>query len=273
MVVAAVAALIVSPRARAALRARSADLTPFLLVAIAFSVVMSLGPVPRAGGERLVGLNLYETFFDVVPGFAGLRAPARFGMVAGCLLAALGGYALARLERWPRIGGVALALAGAAFLGEAYAVPMPENLTWTSSARYAAPWPSIHRVNDGPLAYRYIVGMPQDTVLIELPFGDQAWDLRYVYYAGLHGKRLVNGYSGYFPDGYRARGARLANLWSDREAAWQAVTTSGATHVLIHGDAYLPPEGDAVIGWARLAGATPVAWFADGDVLLALPRH
>ncbi len=115
---------------------------------------MSLGPVPRAGGARLVGLNLYETFFDVVPGFAGLRAPARFGMVAGCLLAALGGYALARLERW-RNGGVALALAGAAFLAEAYAVPMPENLTWTSSARYAAPWPSIHRVNDGPLAYRY----------------------------------------------------------------------------------------------------------------------
>ena len=68
------------------------------------AVVMSLGPVPRAGGARLVGLNLYETFFDVVPGFAGLRAPARFGMVAGCLLAALGGYALARLERWRRGG-------------------------------------------------------------------------------------------------------------------------------------------------------------------------
>jgi hypothetical protein len=271
-VLAALAALVVSPRTRYALGGRSTDLTPFLLVAIAFAVVMSLGPVPRAGGERLVGLALYETFFELVPGYGGLRAPARFGMVAGCLLATLGGYALARLDRWPRMGGAALALAGAAFLAEAYAVPMPENLTWTSSARYAPPWPSIHRLNEGPLAYRYVVAMPPGTTLIELPFGDQAWDLRYVYYAGLHGKPIANGYSGYFPDGYRARAARISGVWTDRGAAWDAVQTSGATHVLIHRDAYPAPEGEAIIGWARLAGATPIAWFTDGDVLLALPR-
>jgi len=270
---AATAALLLSPRLRAALRARSTDLTPFLIAGIVFSVVMSLGPVPRAGGERLVGMNLYETFFTYVPGYAGLRAPARFGMVAACLLAVLGGRALARIGRVARVGGVAIGLAGAAFLTEAWAVPMPLNLNWTSSARYTEPWPAVHRLNDGPLAYRYVVAMPADTALIELPFGDQAWDLRYVYYAGLHGKRLVNGYSGYFPDGYRARAARLANLWSDRDAAWAAVTTSGATHVLIHRNAYPPPEGDAVVGWARLAGAEPVAWFADGDVLLALPKR
>ena len=265
-------ALVLSPRARAALRTRATDLTPFLVAGIAFSVVMSLGPVPRAGGERLVGLELYTSFFDYVPGYAGLRAPARFGMVAACLLAAVGGYALAWIQRRGRVGAIVLALVGVAFLAEVYAVPMPENLTWTSSARYEPPWPTIHRLNDGPLAYRYLVAMPADTTLIELPFGDQAWDLRYVYYAGLHGKRIVNGYSGYFPDGYRARAARLFNLWSDRDAAWQAVVTSGATHVLIHATAFPEHEREAVIGWARLAGATPIAWFTDGDVLLALPR-
>ena len=41
--------------------------------------------------------------------------------------------------------------------------------------------------------------MPEGTTLLELPFGDQAWDLRYVYYAGLHGKPIVNGYSGTSP--------------------------------------------------------------------------
>lgn len=266
-------ALVVSPRLRAAFTARSTDLTPFLIAGLVFTVVMSLGPVPRAGGERLVGMNLYEVFFTYVPGFAGLRAPARFGMVAACLLAIAGGYALARLGRRPRVGSAALLLVGAAFLAEAYAVPMPVNLTWTSSARYLPPWPTIHRLNDGPLAYRYLVAMPDDTTVMELPFGDQAWDLRYVYYAGLHGKRIVNGYSGYFPDGYRARAARLFNLWSDRDAAWDAVVTSGANHLLIHAAAYPEIERDAVIGWARLAGATPVAWFADGDVLLALPAR
>ncbi|MGD9903571.1 MAG: hypothetical protein AB7U83_08875 [Vicinamibacterales bacterium] len=271
--VAALAALAVSPRLRAAWRTRSTDLTPFLIAGIVFAVVMSLGPVPRAGGERLVGMNLYEAFYTYVPGFAGLRAPARFGMVASLLLAVLGGYALARLGRAARVGTAALALVGVAFLVEAYAVPMPVNLTWTSSARYLPPWPAVFRLNDGPLAYRYLVAMPADTTVIELPFGDQAWDLRYVYYAGLHGKRIVNGYSGYFPDGYRARAARLAGLWSDRDAAWQAVTSSGATHLLIHGGAYAEIERDAVIGWARLAGAEPVAWFMDGDVLLTLPTR
>ncbi len=70
----------------------------------------------------------------------------------------------------------------------------------------------MHPLNEGPLAYRHVLLRPADTVLLELPFGDVAWDLRYVYYAGLHGRRIVNGYSGYFPDGYLARAVRLAGL-------------------------------------------------------------
>ena len=92
----------------------------------------------------------------------------------------------------------------------------------------------MHRVNDGPLAYRYLVAMPGDPVVMELPFGDHAWDLRYVYYAGLHGKRIVNGYSGYFPDGYLRRAAKLSGLWADRDAATEALVTTGATHLLVH---------------------------------------
>lgn len=268
----AAAACWLSPRLRAALRTRSTNLTPFLVLAMCFAVIMSLGPLPRAGGRLIVGLGLYDGFFALVPGYDGLRAPARFGMVAGLMLAVLAGYALARMTRWPRGGTLAVALTGTVFLVEAYAAPMPMNLTWTSSARYTAPWPSVHRLNDGPLAYRHLLAMSDDTVVLEMPFGDQAWDLRYVYYAGLHGKRIVNGYSGYFPDGYRARASRLARLWDDRTAAWDAVVSSGATHLLIHRDGFARPEGDAVVGWAHLAGAVVVVEFADGDVLLALPR-
>ncbi len=265
------AALWFSPRLRAALRARALDATPWLVLATVFAVVMSLGPQPRASGRPLVGLGLYDTFYRFVPGYDGLRVPARFGMVAGCLLAALGGYALARLARW-RYGTVALAVVALLFLAEGYAVPQPVNLTWTSSAKYAAPWPSVHRLNDGPLAYRHALLMPADTVLLEMPFGDQAWDLRYVYYAGLHGKRIVNGYSGYFPPGYLARAARLANLWSDRDAAWTALTTAGATHVLVHERAYPAHEQAPLSGWIGVMGGRLVAEFADGDKLFELPR-
>ncbi len=262
-----------SPRLRAAARPRPADLTPFLLLALVFAVVMSLGPMPRAAGRNLVGLDLYGLFFHWVPGYDGLRAPARFAMVATLVLAVMTSGALAATARRGRVGSLALVLVAVAFLAEAYAVPMPVNLTWTSSARYAAPWPSVHRLNEGPLAYRHALLMPADTVLLELPFGDQAWDLRYVYYAGLHGKRIVNGYSGYFPDGYLARAARLARLWVDSDAARTALTTAGATHVLVHERSYLGSEGRAVSGWVAVQDARLVAEFSDGDKLFELPRQ
>jgi len=266
------AALWLSPQLRAAVRANTRDATPWLVAATVFAVVMSLGPLPQAGGRRLVGIGLYESFYQFVPGYDGLRVPARFGMVAGCLLAALGGYALARLARWPRYGSLALGVVAVAFLAEGLAVPQAMNLSWSSSQRYAAPWPTVHRLNEGPLVYRHVLLMPADTVLLELPFGDQAWDLRYVYYAGLHGKRIVNGYSGYFPAGYLARAARLAGTWTNHDAAWTAASTAGATHLLIHERGYVPLEGPAVTAWAQTHGARLVAEFSDGDKLFALPK-
>lgn len=262
----------VSPRWRVAARQTPADLTWFFVAGIAFAVVMSLGPAPRAAGVRLSGLELYSFFFDYVPGFGGLRTPARFAMVAAALLAPLAGLALAPIARW-RTGSLVLALVGGLFLAETYAAPMAENLTWDTGPRYAMPWRSVTTLNDGPLAYRHLLAMPDDIAVIELPFGDQAWDLRYVYYAGLHGKRILNGYSGYFPDGYRARAARLSTLWNDREAAWQSLVTSGATHVLLHVNAYHAPEGRAVASWLENQGARATVGFDDGDVLYVLPRH
>ena len=262
-----------SPRLRASVRAHPGDLTPFLVIAVVFAVVMSLGPVPRAGGVRLAGAGLYAAFFEWVPGYDGLRVPARFAMVAAALLAPLAAYAL---RRWH---GEALpvswrwCLPAHSSSRSPYAVPLPVNVQWEASQRYATPWPTLHRLNDGPLAYRHLQGMPADTVVIELPFGDHAWDLRYVYYAGLHGRRLVNGYSGYFPNGYSARGARLSALWANREAAWQAVVTSGATHVLVHESAFHAPEGAAVSAWLLSMGARKTAIFADDDQLFALPAR
>jgi hypothetical protein len=234
---------------------------------------MSLGPAPRAGGVRLSGLELYSLFFNHVPGYDGLRAPARFAMVAAVLLAPLAGYALAPVARWTRLGTATLALVSAVFLAEAYAGPMTMNRNWDTGPRYAMPWGTLHTLNDGPLAYRHLLAMPADTVVIELPFGDQAWDLRYVYYAGLHGKRIVNGYSGYFPEGYRARAARLSDLSSDPAAAWAALTTSGATHLLLHLDGYHPPEGREVAAWLERQGARATVAFDDGAMLYVLPKR
>jgi hypothetical protein len=264
-------ALALSPRLRAAIGARADDLTPFLAIAFVFAVVMSLGPTPRAGGARLAWRGVYRIFYEWVPGYEGLRVPARFAMVAAVALVPMAGYALAPVARWAHGGTAVLALVSVAFLAESYAVPVATNVNWSTNPRYAAPWSEVRTLNEGPLAYRHLLTMPADTIVMELPFGDQAWDLRYVYYAGLHGKRIVNGYSGYFPDGYAARAARIAGVWSDRDAAWEAIATAGATHVLVHASAYQAAEGAVVAGWIGNMGARRVADFADGDVLLALP--
>ncbi len=261
-----------SPRLRAAVRAHPGELTPFLAAALVFAVMMSLGPVPRVNGVRLSGVSLYAMFFDWVPGYDGLRVPARFAMIAAAMLAPLAAYALAPLARRGLAGTLTLGLIGTLFLAESYAVPLPVNVNWAMGSRYAMAWDRVYRLNDGPLAYRHLLAMPDETVVLELPFGDEAWDLRYVYYAGLHGKRIVNGYSGYFPDGYRARAARLSAIWTNREAAWTAITTSGATHVLVHVGGFREQEGPAIASWLQSQGARITAGFDDGDLLFALPH-
>ncbi len=269
----AVSALVVAARLRIRALPPGRDLTPFFVAAAVFAVWMSLGPQPRVGAVRLEGISLYGVFFDWVPGYDGLRVPARFAMVAALALALAGASALAAIARWRRAGTITLTLIGVLFLAEAYAAPAAMNLTWSSGPRYAEPWPAVYRLNEGPLAYRHVLLMPADTVLLELPFGEPAWDLRFVYYAGLHGKPIINGYSGYFPDGYRGRAARLANVWRDGEAAWTALTSAGASHVLVHESGYTSPEGPAISRWLLSRGARPAVEFSDGDKLFALPRR
>ena len=52
---------------------------------------LSLGPLPNAGDARVSGFGLYGLLYDYVPGFNGVRVPARYAMIAGLFLA----------DRWP----------------------------------------------------------------------------------------------------------------------------------------------------------------------------
>ena len=48
---------------------------------------LSLGPMPNAGDARVSGFGLYGVLYDYVPGFNGVRVPARYAMIAGLFLA------------------------------------------------------------------------------------------------------------------------------------------------------------------------------------------
>jgi hypothetical protein len=90
--------------------------------------------------------------------------------------------------------------------------------------------------------------------------------LRYVYYSTVHWKRLVNGYSGAFPHGYKVRVARLQRVMANPDDAWGALREAGTTHVVVHEAAFAAGEAAAVKRWLADHFAVEIARFG-GDLL------
>ena len=123
------------------------------------------------------------------------------------------------------------------------------------------------RDRQAPPVYARIAALPRGTVITEFPFGDVAWEIRYVYYAAAHWKPITNGYSGAFPPRYKERVARLQRVTANPEAAWQTLRDSGTTHVVFHRNAFARSEdADAVETWLKSHGATELERFPDGDI-------
>ena len=122
-----------------------------------------------------------------------------------------------------------------------------------------------------PPVYQRIAALPKGSVITEFPFGDGAWEIRYVYYAAAHWKPITNGYSGAFPPGYKRRAAYLQRVTANPDAAWQSLRESGTTHVVLHRLAFARLEdADAVEAWLKSNGARELERLADGDILLTL---
>ena len=247
-------------------QARDALRSPagFCLVLTLVAMWLSLGPVPQSRGRTLPGLGLYNVLYEHVPGFEGLRVPARYAMIAGVFLSVVAGFGAAALLRRVRAGAAIAAAMAIAFLIEAAFVPLPRNLTWGDGA--IAPPPRVEPAADAPPVYHQLATMPAGTVVAELPFGDPAWELRYVYYSTVHWKRLVNGYSGAFPHGYKVRVALLQRVAENPDEAWRALGEAGTTHVVVHEAAFAPGEADVAKRWLADHFAVEIARF-DGDLL------
>lgn len=233
--------LAASARARALSgRAWRSPLT-FALGAAGVAAYLALGPNPTAGGQPLHGPPLYLWLYEHVPGFDGLRVPGRFGMVSLCFLSLAAAWgARDLLARARRCKDLMVAAVSTIWLLEGAAVPLPVNETMAAETPGLRRPPSrVAPPDRAPAIYRSVdEQLPADAVLAEFPFGDASWDMRYVYYSTHHWRRLVNGFSGYAPRGY----VRLAQqLWQPTrlgEEGWAALMASGATHAIVHGEAY-----------------------------------
>ena len=165
-------------------------------------IAMSFGPDIHARGRPAARTSVYALFIDLVPGFDGVRVPARYAMIVTLGLAALTALGIAGVDgrRRERVSLVAAVL----ILAEAIAVPLPTNQNSTGYGQAGlAPLPASVAIGSAaPEVYRFASQLPASAVLLELPLGEPAFDIRYMFYSTRHWKRLVNGYSGGAPDEY-----------------------------------------------------------------------
>ena len=269
--------LVVSPRTR--LTAMKVARSPLSFFAVATVLVMwlSLGPLPKAGDALVSGFGLYRLLYEYIPGFNGVRVPARYAMIAGLFLAVMAGYGVAAILRtvqtprqsWLGVRPLFVGIIALLVLIEGAAIPLPMNGTWSQIE--ATPPARVYPMAQAPPVYAAVAALPAGSAITEFPFGDAAWEIRYVYYSAAHWKPITNGYSGSFPPDYSARVARLKDVTVNPAASWQSLLHSGSTHVVLHPGAFAnPAHATAVQTWLETHGAKLMQTFADRDALYAI---
>jgi len=263
--------LAVSPRARAFLREWLGTVLGFAVLAALLAIVMSFGPEVHSLGREVRGTGPYSLFYWHVPGYDGLRVPARFAMLAMLFLSISAGFGALQIERRFRRGGVIVLLVGVLAMAEAFAMPIGVNGTAPPPVgNYANPPARLFTGDQIPPVYKFLKTQPSPgTVIVEFPLGEWAYELSYVYYSTTHWHPLINGYSGTFPLSYTLRAGLLRRPEENPEAAWQALAASGATHAVVHENFYRDNGGTEVSGWLSAHGARLVGTF-DGDKIFEL---
>jgi hypothetical protein len=163
----------------------------FFLVLTIFGFVLSLGPRLELG-ETTIFLP-YGFLYRHVPGFQGLRVPARITVLFLIGLAVFAGWGLTwlleRARQWK--GGLQHAV------GVAVALLLIFEYQSYSLARILPPAPPI------PPVYQWLATQPGDFGVLELPIHeDITRESMRMYYSTAHFKDLANGFSGWWPNDY-----------------------------------------------------------------------
>jgi hypothetical protein len=189
-----------------------------------------------------LGVNghLYPWLYEHITLIRGLRAMARFSVLAFCALAVLAGFGVDYLQqRFSRQRAREWVCAGAiiALVLEAGSAPMP--LT-----EVPVKVPDIYRV----------VSRLEPGVIAELPMAEPQWipglDPLYEYWSTTHWKPLVNGYSGYVSRRYVDTLGLMLTFPDDASIA--RLRRLGVRYLLVHQALYDNPFqfADLVIGMA-----------------------
>jgi hypothetical protein len=192
-----------------------------------------------------------------VPLLGAARAAARWGQLALTAVALLAGYGVARLQRryshasaWP----VVVVVLGALVTLEAARTPVG----FTT-------FEGIPRIYDRLAAEPHVV-------LAEFPFyWGQSFQHngRYVLNNTRYLQPLLNGYSGFQPATYEARGKRLGVF--PAPSALAELRQLGVTHVMVHVDDYTQRQGPGAV--AAVDAVEGLELIADEDGIRLYRLH
>lgn len=200
----------------------------------------------------------YVLLYRYIPGFDGLRVASRFHifvMFSMAVLAAFGIKAIFRFlkKRWKYLVIFLLVLV----LVEYLSIPIPSK--------------AVAGKEDIPEVYEWLAEKKDRFPIIELPLPRQEESIAEVecprlYYSTFHWKRLVNGYSGYFPPLYD----ELKRRWQ-RESVEQNIEDLGilgVKYIILHTSLYEEEElKNTLIRIARLEKIVhPVAQLGESCV-------
>ena len=268
LVVAPIVLASVSAHVRAAIGAAVRRLETWLALGALTAIVFSFGPTLDSHGRTILQEAPYLLCYLYVPGVDGLRVPARLAMVAILFLSMLAAFGFrAIVTRWQR-PWIACVCVGIPFVLEAAVAPLPLNRT-LHVEHFASPSGGLLPLTAPPPIYVSVEALPADAAVVELPYGIVEWDLRAMYYSLVHGRPIVNGYSGGAPDGYYANVTALQEPLLNRERAWDRLRSLPISHILVHEGAFPGGDGAAISNWLREQGAVETARFGQ-DVLLQL---
>ena len=214
-------------------RRRWRQRSPMLFYAMAtlLLAVLACGPELRDGSRTLAAWMPYRILFDYVPGFDGLRVPARIWMMGALCLSVAAACAFAWLvPHAGRIRVLAAAVVCAAITAEG--------------------WPARVPTATAPGLWAPEVTAGAAHAIVELPFRHRRATSAMFRAIG-HRRPVVNGASGYDPPHY----AMLQDAVRDRDpAAFDALTAFGPLDVLV--DGWDDPNGDVAGFVAAYPGAT-----------------
>jgi hypothetical protein len=222
----------------------------FPILALA-GFLLSLGPSPSLpGGATLAPFH----WLSALPGFGGMRAPARFAVLVTLGLAGLAAIGASTILRsrasW---GRTLVVIAVPAMLLEWFVVDFP------AGKPTPQPVPAIYQTPQ-VLAARSLVSLPDYRETERWFLGGD-----YLYYSTAHWRPIVNGFGRAEPPGH----AELIDTVRAFPATSKQMRMLGVQYVVLHANRY-PDGGEAILTAARTHQACRLVAQIGSDYLFEL---